>query len=248
MPPIRIFCTSSRSISPTFSLQDVPPRETGTHGLPATGPYMVASVPPRPPHQARSQPVLPRVVEGRTTGRIPGRDRRPDRGYTRRGGRRGDSREGGRLQHRSIRESAVRGQDGRAHDPACESGAHEPTGGDDRALPQYAASALQQSRRTQGAELRGRSRSSRHGARRPGGGPDDLPNPASALSRLPPLLPVQRGHLAGVDGARPRKGPRARGSLGHARHEDPVLVLGRPGRSRSVRRSSCCGRSATASR
>ena len=53
-----------------------PPQDAGTHPLPATGPYMIASYRPKHVAQARAQPVLPRVVEGGAAGRLPGRDRR----------------------------------------------------------------------------------------------------------------------------------------------------------------------------
>ena len=53
-----------------------PARDTRTLRLPATGPYMIASYRPQPSAQARAQSVLPRVVEGGATRRLPRRDRR----------------------------------------------------------------------------------------------------------------------------------------------------------------------------
>ena len=123
----------------------VPPRETGRHGLPATGPYMVARY--RPDHFLK----LVRNPYFHEWSKAAQPDGYPDNIVVRIGGTPDEAVD------EVIRGKADAFSTAQSENPPSAArmdvlttryasrGAHEPAGGDDRALPQYAASAVQQS-------------------------------------------------------------------------------------------------------
>ncbi len=168
-----------------------PPKEMQTP-LRATGPYMITSY---------------RLGHGLTLGRNPyfhewSKAAQPDgypdsidlqdRRHPGRGDPRRARRQGGRVQHLAIASPPSAAILKVLIRSAREPGAREPSTGDDRAVPQHAPRAVRPSRRPKSPELRRRPRRRSADQRRPRSCPPDLPDPATALPRLPAVLPVHR--------------------------------------------------------
>ena len=201
-----------------------PRRPARTHGLPATGPYMIATYRPNKAAQARPQPVLPRVVAGRAACRVPRQNRAPHRRHA----GRCDSRRRRRQGRRPVAGPADHAEAGleargSVRQPDALRPAAEPPG----ALPQYPRPAVQPARRPQGGQLRRRPRRRDVRVGRAEPRRADVPDPAAELPRASAVLPlhVRLDEARQVVGARPGDGKGARRTFGDSRHEGHRLGM-----------------------
>ena len=220
-----------------------PVHAAGSHPLPATGPYMIASY--RPKHFLR----LVRNPYFHEWSKAAQPDGYPDEIVVQIGGTADDAigdviRGKADLVSTWWSGDALPGPAGGDQDPVREPGAHEPDAIGGGSLPQHPSCTLQPSRRAQGAELRCGSHRGGRCARRTRRRPSNVSDPAPALPGLPSILPLHRrfDDTRRLEGAGSRQGAGARRTLRNAGHEDHCLRL-RAGRKASAcTRSSCSGR------
>ena len=124
------------AINFAYAVPAATPPANGTHPLPATGPYMIASYRPNRESEIRSQPVLPRVVEGCPAGRVSRHHRLEI------GGSIDDAIDDvvqGKADLLSTLLSGAPGEPARStQDPPCAPNPHQPVPAGGKPLPQYA--------------------------------------------------------------------------------------------------------------
>ena len=199
-----------------------PRRPAGTHPLPATGPYMIATYRPRRLLRFIRNPFF------HEWSRAAQPDGYPDRIDIRIAGTADDAIRDvvdGKADVVWLAEPLTPTQVSRLEVRYASQMHSAPQSEPPGALPQHSRPAVQPARRPQGDQLRRRPRRGDERLGRAERRPDDVPDPAAELPRLPPLLPVH-GRLdeaRHVDGTRPGEGESARGTLRDARHEGHPL-------------------------
>ena len=203
----RSSCTSWPSRPRTSLPAGTPARDTGTHPLPATGPYVIATYRPNRVLRLERNPYFHEWSKAAQP------DGYPDTIVLKLGGTADEAIDDvirGKADLMSTLSSGTPSPSrlGGSQDAICEPGPHEPGAADREPLPQHASRAVRPSRRAAGGQLRRGSLRGDPDAGRPDPRRGDVPDAPSALSGLPSLLPVHgtsdvQRH---VDRARPEAG------------------------------------------